>query len=357
MSKAQQIEIEGSFLKNLGRHVTTTEKVITWLAGQQWMDSLTRMLMGPYVTIFMLHRTQPAEQHFHGCDPVVLENCLRYAVRQGYQFASLDELVTMAAQGVTPSAPLLCFTIDDGFRDQVSTLAPVLLRYQAKPTLFVLTDFVDGKDWPWDAKLMYMTQHSPLASAEFAFAGQQFSLNLSNAAGRIAARRQLVNFTKYLPGDQIDEFLQLVSARLDIALTTQAQPGYEAATWDELRAAQAQGLIVAAHGCNHKVFSGLSPAQVSQQLANSRARVQSEMPGCSNVFAYPSGTVRDYDRSHNALVAEAGFVGAVSAIPGNSRFSDIRHDAFNIPRHSFPDNEFQFARYCSWVEFLRSRFA
>ena len=97
MSKAQQFEIEGSFLKNLGRNVTMTEKVITWLAGQQWMDSLTRMLMGPYVTIFMLHRTQPAEQHFHGCDPVVLENCLRYAVRQGYQFASLDELVTMAA--------------------------------------------------------------------------------------------------------------------------------------------------------------------------------------------------------------------------------------------------------------------
>lgn len=332
-----------------------TDELIAWLAGQRLIDAVARKLVGHYVTIFMLHRMQPKENHFHGCELELLEQCLQYAATHGFQFATVDEVVQMALQGITPAAPTLCFTIDDGFRDQVTELAPVLLRYHAKPTIFVLTDFIDGRDWPWDGKLQYLVQHSPRQQASINTHGKTFTLDLSSREQRIESRRALVRYAKYLPGEEIDPFLALVSERLEVPLSRQAAPGYEAASWDELRAAHAQGLNVAAHGCSHKVFSGLPEAQVREELRISRERLFAEIPTASQVFAYPSGTARDFDRSHNAPVADTGFMAAVSAIPGNCRLRDIKADLFNIRRHSFPESSAQFVRYCSWFEFLRSR--
>lgn len=332
-----------------------TDELIAWLARQRLIDRVARKLVGHYTTIFMLHRAQPRENHYRGCDLGMLEQCLRYATEHDFHFATVDEVVQMALQGITPSAPTLCFTIDDGFRDQVTELVPVLLHYNAKPTIFVLTDFVDGRDWPWDAKLSYLAQNSPRKQASFSFNGKTFELDLSSLEKRTEGRRALVRFTKYLPGDKIDPFLALVSEQLEVPLSHQAGVGYEAASWDELRAMHAKGLNVAAHGCSHKVFSGLSSEQVREELRISRERVQTEIPAASQVFAYPSGTHLDFNRAHNAPVADAGFMAAVSAIPGNCRLSDIKADLFNIRRHSFPETTSQFIRYSSWFEFLRSR--
>lgn len=331
------------------------DELIAWLARQRMIDAVARKLVGHYTTIFMLHRAQPRENHYRGCDLGMLEQCLRYATENNFHFATVDEIVQMALQGITPKAPTLCFTIDDGFRDQVTELVPVLLHYNAKPTIFVLTDFIDRRDWPWDAKLSYLAQNSPRKQAAFSYNGKAFELDLSSIEKRTESRRALVRFTKYLPGDKIDPFLALVSEQLDVPLSQQAGAGYEAASWDELRAMHAKGLNVAAHGCSHKVFSGLSTERVREELRISRERLQAEIPSPSQVFAYPSGTRLDFDRSHNAPVAEAGFMAAVSAIPGNCKLSTIKADLFNIRRHSFPEMPAQFIRYCSWIEFLRSR--
>src|SRR6187402_1686971 len=129
------------------------DKLLTHVLGFKPLNKFINKLLGHYVTIFMIHRSVAKDDSYQGLSPELLEQCLIYAKNNNYHFASLDEVVHNAMNDIQPERPTLCFTLDDGFDDQVKELVPILLKYGAKPTIFVLSNFVDGLDWPWDSRL------------------------------------------------------------------------------------------------------------------------------------------------------------------------------------------------------------
>jgi len=302
----------------------------------------------------MLHRPTPDNKSYNGTCPALLEKCLDYAQKKQFQFSSLDELVQMAIKGEKPKTPTLCFTMDDGYLDQVTVLTPLFLKYNAKPTIFVLSDFSDNIDWPWDAKLMYLTQTTEIPSAEFEFDNQFFSLSFSTQNERVQSRRKITAFAKYLEDKKQDSFIALMENKLAITLPKTAPQAFAPADWESLRHYQKLGLNIGAHGKTHKVFNTLSNEDVTQELTQSKNRLLSEIPQASNIFCYSSGTIRDYSQRHCSLVADASFTAAVSANPGNTNLSLIKQDLFNIKRHGFPGSYEKFIRYSSWIEYLRS---
>lgn len=319
------------------------------------LNALALGFLGHYVTIYMLHRPTPDNKSYNGTCPKLLEKCLAYAQKKRFQFASLDELVQMAIKGEKPKKPTLCFTMDDGYLDQVTVLTPIFLKYNAKPTIFVLSDFSDNIDWPWDAKLMYLAQTTEVPSVEFEYENQFFSLSFKTQSERVESRRKITAFAKHLEDKKQDSFLQMMQNKLAVTLPKTAPEAFAPADWESLRHYQKLGLNIGAHGKTHKVFNTLSNEDVMQELLESKRRLFAEIPQASHVFCYSSGTTRDYSQSHCPLVADAKFIAAVSANPGNTSLSLIKQDLFNIKRHGFPGSYEKFIRYSSWVEYLRSK--
>lgn len=331
------------------------DRLIANLVAISPLNSLATSLFGHYVTIYMLHRPSPKNKIYNGTCPDLLEKCLAYAQKEQFEFASLDELVSMAIKGQKPKKPTLCFTMDDGYLDQLTVLTPIFLKYNAKPTIFVLSDFSDNIDWPWDAKLIYLSQATSVTSVEININGEILALNFNSQEERIKNRRKLTGIVKHLADKEQDDFLHQLEDKLAVSLPKTAPEEFAPADWESLRHYQKLGLNVGAHGKTHKVFTSLDNDRIKEELSVSKNRLFAEIPQASNVFCYSSGTDEDYSINHCPLVAEANFIAAVSAKPGNSTLSTIKQDLFNIKRHSFPSNLEKFIRYSSWVEYIRSK--
>lgn len=321
----------------------------------KYVDHLMKKLFGPFVTIYTLHRPTPINQSFHGVDERLLERCLQFTTKRGYCFASIDELVDAAILGKKLQQPTLCFTLDDGYADQLARLIPVLLKYQAKPTLFTITDFVDQVDWPWDAKISYVMWNTRITHGTLVSEQKSLVLNCTTPQMRVATRRILAQHAKTLSKQNLQIFLLELEKICAVELPEKAPENYIPATWEVLRHYEQQGLRVGAHSRSHHVLSALSDEQVVQELAYSKARVEAELENPSKVFCYPSGTVKDFSSIHPRLVESAGFSSAITTISKPTNLRTIRKDLYQIDRIGFPETFDKFVRYSSWIEVLRNK--
>lgn len=320
------------------------------------MDRLMTKIVGPSVTIYTLHRPTSADNSFSGIDEQLLEQCLQYAVARDYAFASIDEVVKAAMSGQALTRPTLCFTLDDGYADQVERLVPVLLKYQAKPTLFTITDFVDQQDWPWDAKLAYLIWQTPKSELTIKSRGEVLTVDCSTPNARVQTRRTLSRYAKTLSYTGLIDFLTTLAHECELIIPAQAPAPYTATTWQELRRYTAQGLHVGAHTRSHYVLSSLKDEQALLELNHSRARIHAEIVHPSQVFCYPSGTAGDFSPTRDTkLVEQVGFTAAVTTISKPTDYAAIRAQPFLIDRIGFPETLERFIRYSSWIEVLRSR--
>ena len=303
----------------------------------------------------MIHRSVAKDGSYQGLSPALLEQCLIYAKNNNYHFASLDEVVHNALNNIKPDRPTLCFTLDDGFDDQVQELVPVLLKYGAKPTIFVLTNFVDGVDWPWDSRLSHIVWNTQRPSGIMSYKGKIFELNFESIEHKLKTRRALVKYAKNLSSQELDGFIEAVSKELNVSTPATATDIYKPTSWDALRHYESLGLNIGSHACSHRVFSSLTMEEVENELIHAKARLSAEIKSPSQVFCYPSGTAHDYSAKHADLVKKLGYVAAVSANPSNTTNSLIKQDLYNIRRHGFPMSFSRFVRYASWFEAMRGR--
>lgn len=321
----------------------------------KYVDHWMTKLVGPFVTIYTLHRPKPANNSFHGVDEHLLDRCLQFAIQRGYRFASIDELVDAAINQRELTQPTLCFTLDDGYADQLSRLIPVLLKYQAKPTLFAITDFVDQIDWPWDAKVAYVIWNTQAEQFSIESAGKILSLDCSTREGRVISRRMLSQHAKTLDKQGLTDFLQTLERVCGVLLPAQAPEGYTPTSWDDLRSYEQQGLRIGAHSRSHLVLSALSDEQILHELRHSKDRVEQELKNPSQVFCYPSGTARDFSSAHPRLVEQVGFSSAITTISKPTNLQIMRDNIYQIDRIGFPESFDKFVRYSSWIEVLRNK--
>ena len=73
--------------------------------------------------------------------PAEFERQLKWLVDNGWRFAFLSELDTLGDQPKT-----VVLTFDDGYRDNYTSAHPLILKYGAKATLFLVVDRFD-RDW------------------------------------------------------------------------------------------------------------------------------------------------------------------------------------------------------------------
>lgn len=123
------------------------------------------------VPILMYHYISepPADADIYRRDnsvpPERFESHLRYLRAAGYQTITLDDLLYALAQGRTLPAQAVILTFDDGYEDHYTNAFPLLQRYHAVGSFFIITDFVN------QGRAGYMTWSQ---IEEMSAAGQRF---------------------------------------------------------------------------------------------------------------------------------------------------------------------------------------
>ncbi|QJR81963.1 polysaccharide deacetylase family protein [Alteromonas pelagimontana] len=267
------------------------------------------------------------------------------------EFISIDELLSPSTF-LNPSKNYVCFTVDDGYEDQTQQLIPVLLAHNAKPTLFVITDLVEGKDLPWDAQIATAVQASLCTELEVGTLGVPGEKWLSLKDKR-QARRHLSFHAKRLERNARLQFVEDIKFRL-CAKTPIDTSHYTPTNWQRLRELEAEGLKVGSHTCSHSPLSTLSKDDIRAELIASREILEKNLQAPSAVFCYPVGMSEDVDDRAREIVKELGYKGALTSEPGYFVRRSMRENLFDVPRLSLPASLNTAVRYVSWLEKMRA---
>ncbi|MBI2413173.1 MAG: polysaccharide deacetylase family protein [Deltaproteobacteria bacterium] len=226
-----------------------------------------------------------------------------------YRCVSVREYIDALSKGSAKG--LLAITFDDGYIDNLETAAPILRRYGANATFFLIGCHLEGE--------------RPAPVALYNMAHDESSMGRGGSPKVAFSRKALV-----LAGE---EALGLSSAAY----------GFEMLDWrphyispEEAVGLDAAGFEIGAHGYYHLIASALDVERFKSDLLRSKKSVDKLIRGLKPGFAFPYGTPPVITGEKTRAVRECGFSYAVTSIEGLNgadadRFALRRISADEVP--------------------------
>ncbi len=319
--------------------------------------------LGIHRLFAFLNRNRPIVLTFHGVTATPPRNICNYEgmhlelpvfarlmehVASRYRAVPLARVVEWLEGGSAPLERAVVVTFDDGFRNVLTTAAPVLQRLNLPATLFVATDFVFDRKMLWPDRLLSALALTPRAGIDVEWDNASHVLDLRDDAHKIAANRRLRAVCKALPQS---ERLALVERVIDrLGVEESRLPG----AWDgqrpldpsELKKLPEAGIEVGSHTCSHPIVSRLEPREAKRELEESKRRIEAATGRPCLDFAYPNGGPGDFNPETHRAVKEAGYRSAVTTIKRRVARAD---GCFEIPRCTLTHNQVTIEEFASEV--------
>lgn len=260
---------------------------------------------------------------YHGAEPVLdpvlnydgfhvpvevfckqLEHLARY-----YRVVPLGDIVDAAVEG--RPAPLLsvALTFDDGYRNNVEVVAPMLESFGFPATFFVATGFMDGTSSPWWDRLRLIVARTARPSVEWNGAVYP----LVSQADRIHAVTLIETQCRGMKAVDREAALEKLAS---VSGAGGRMPGPAMMTWNDVRSLQKRGFDVGPHTVTH-ISLGVEGADVvARELAESAGRLSSETGIAPQLCSYPYGGALDVPAGVEASLRDLGFVCAVTSTEG-----------------------------------------
>lgn len=332
------------------------KSTIPVIAGPISTNALQRCF-GNFVPVFMLHRLDHPDYGVEGLRIGDIRKNLEYFRKNKYQPISLATIAEHLLAGTTIPYKSAAFTIDDGFIDQCDIAGPLFEEYDIPLTYFLVTDFIDGKLWPWDDQLAYLIDHANTGHYEIVLGSQIHNITLEEGRGsRSSVLKAIRNTLKERDNTRIYEIVKELYSSFNVTFPTVVPNTYRPMTWGQAAALQKSGHHIAAHTRTHRILSRLTNEDASDEIESSIIAVQKHIKSPANVFAYPTGRRPDFTRRDALFLNELGVSASVSTVaetfvPRHNLSVFERH---SIPRLPMPSSRNDFIQYLSWIEFLNT---
>lgn len=227
------------------------------------------------------------------------EKQLRF-LKENFYLVSLTDGVAALERRDTADKPWLAITIDDGFRDNYEYAFPLLQKYGVPATIFLATDFLDEGVPPWPTRLAEM-----LESTRRLAVSSPFDYRLESWESRAELSRNLkVLYANLAPSDRL-EALQELQQHLGV----ETQTKYPPLSWDQVREMKNKGIEFGSHTVYHSILPAVSHRVLLQELADSKARLETELEEPCVLFAYPDGK---HSKATSVALQESGYRIAVT---------------------------------------------
>lgn len=240
----------------------------------------------------------------------------------------IAESVSTSARG----SKLAAITIDDGYRDAYEIAYPILREYDLPATVFIVTDFLDGKNWVWTDKIRYVTMNTVFDEMNLIINNRRIQLKLDRAEARHEAATLLNSQLKKLPDDEKEKSIQKIALDLKVEIPKVPPAEYAPISWEQAREIDTNGISIGSHTVTHPILINVDSSRLNFELNASRLRIQEKLGRKEETFCYPDGA---YNTKIKEAVARAGYRCAVITRHG---FNDSYSDLFALRRfHDEPD--------------------
>ncbi len=321
------------------------------------VSSAAAKIIGTGIPIFMLHRLFPDHTAGEKQTPSYLRQCLSYLKDRGYHFMSVTDILLCLKNNTPLPQKAIAFTIDDGFYDQASVAAPVFIEFNCPVTIFLITDFLDGKSWPWFSRIEYLIANTQASSIECRLSQTKTVYALTTDQQKKKAKRGIVETVKKLPWDRLDDILAHLSDITQVDIPSSPTDQYKPMTWQMARELEKSVVSFGPHTLSHPIMSKVNDEQSFIEITQSWQRLNDELDHPCPVFCYPNGVPTDYGQREVEIIKQTDMLGALSTIPRSFQPNSGNSDyLYHIPRYAFPDDMSNFKMYCSWIEYAKEKY-
>jgi peptidoglycan/xylan/chitin deacetylase (PgdA/CDA1 family) len=268
--------------------------------------------------IFTLHHVRPTRNHDFepnghlSITPEFLDEAIIAARRCGLHPVHLEDLPGLLADK-SDSRKFMCFTLDDGYRDNAKYAAPVFRKHGVPCTIFITPGFVERTRTMWWETAEELTRAA--SSFAFDFGPGAENVRCASRLEKFVAFERLADFVEHTDEDE-------AVARIDLAAKAEGVDprlivDREIMTADELRSLVADPLVrLGAHTITHSNLARVSEQRLKQELGQSATLVASYCGRVPKTFAHPYGGKHAVGPREARAAAETGFTVAVTTQPG-----------------------------------------
>jgi peptidoglycan/xylan/chitin deacetylase (PgdA/CDA1 family) len=275
-----------------------------------------------------------------------------------YRLATLSEGLDAVRGADGDGRSVVSLTMDDGYRDNVTTLLPMLQERGIGATVFLETRPLDDRRLNWSHKYFWLLSEGRTAE-ELARA---VMLRTGDAETAEKLRRlleegadsayQVKRILKYeadeAERDRVIHTLFEEAGGDERSLCDALYMG-----WDDARALRDGGVELGGHTVAHAILSRHDPARQAAEIEGSRESLARELGNPGRVFAYPFGRRWDYDQRTLDAARAAGVELAVNTHAGTN---DARRDPLQLARIPIDDSaklHLLVAEACGGFDLLR----
>lgn len=239
-------------------------------------------------------------------------------IREHYFPVSMTQVDTWLKSGDPLPDNSIAITIDDGYQDFAEVGYPAFSSWGIPVTVYLVADFLDGREWLWVDRVKYAFLHSPLDRVRIDLPGERAFYGILGAASqRRAAAAQLCEQMKLLRNEVRLAALAALPEVLQVAIPAAPPAEFAPLAWEDVRRMAASGVGIGAHTKTHPVLSRISgEGELHDEIGGSKQRIEEALGFPVEHFCYPNGSDCDITPECVEAVRLARFRTAVTTRSG-----------------------------------------
>jgi peptidoglycan/xylan/chitin deacetylase (PgdA/CDA1 family) len=215
-----------------------------------------------------------------------------------------DQLQAIVHEGRPCPNRAVVVTFDDGYREDLLRVRPVLERFGIRPIVFLPTDYIGTKRRFWWDRIGVCVATTTRRSIRLDNS-EPAEHPLDTPADRDTVVARLLTQAKPLPAAERDEMISQLERDLDVGDTSVASRP-RVVSWDEVRELRST-YDFDAHTRSHPVLSTLSASEARDELVGAKAVIEEELGASCQTMAIPYGGASDYSEETLRIAEAAGY--------------------------------------------------
>jgi peptidoglycan/xylan/chitin deacetylase (PgdA/CDA1 family) len=220
---------------------------------------------------------------YHGVSPEsahALAAQLLYLSRH-FNVVSLEAMVDRLTNRSFPLANEVVLTFDDGLRNNLTVVYPILRELHLPATFFVCPALVESGEWLWNHEMRCRLQtQTPSELAE---------LRLRLLAPGTSLEG-IMEWMKTLPLSQRRHTERTVrQATLGFRPTARQRAAFDVMDWNDLLSLDRELITVGSHTLSHPILTGLRAQEIELEILESRLCLEQRLQRAVDFFCYPNG--------------------------------------------------------------------
>lgn len=226
----------------------------------------------------------------------------------------IDELIRAFEGAPLPKNPVMV-TFDDAYRSCHDVALPILRAVGMRATFFVPTSYVAERLLYWWERIALVLSQTRVTTAKIAY-----PLDFELSPKQPRAHKRLADVIKNTPKLDVERYLAELHRAFEVEWSRELEIRHAddvVMTWDHVRALARAGMDVESHTRRHRVLQTLDDAALHDELAGSRADLETQLGRAVRAIAYPVG--RRVAPEIRAAVMAAGYQIGLSNASGVTR--------------------------------------